>query len=87
MEPFPFKEEIINNEFIRTFNSDLEDDELKWHWDDEDREVYPTHETDWKFQFDDEFPIDLKEMIFIEKGKYHRLIKGTGNLILKIIKK
>ncbi len=82
----PFNEQIIDGAYLRTFSSDLEDDELKWHWDDEDREVYPTHETDWMFQFDDSLPIKITKKIFIKKGDYHRLIKGTGDLILKIIK-
>ena len=38
MEPYPFTEDrVSSNEYIRTFNHELETDELKWHWDDEDR--------------------------------------------------
>jgi hypothetical protein len=43
------------------------------------------HETDWKFQYDNNVPESLKRL-FIRKGVYHRLIKGTGDLKLKVQK-
>ena len=43
------------------------------------------NETDWKFQYDNNNPESLKRL-FIRKGVYHRLIKGTGELKLKVIK-
>ena len=45
------------------------------------------HDTDWKFQFDNDLPVDLSnKKLFIPKETYHRLIKGTGDLTLKIYK-
>ena len=69
----------------RTFTQEVTQDDLVWHKDREDRIIEPLHETDWKFQYDNEVPIDL-DRLFIEKGTYHRLIKGTGSLKLKVIK-
>jgi hypothetical protein len=86
MEKLPFKEKIKDNWYHRKFSSDLLDEELKWHWDDEDRLVVPIHENDWMIQMDDELPKLFNESIFIEKGRLHRLIKGKGDLELKIKK-
>jgi hypothetical protein len=37
-------------------------------------------------QLDNELPQQFDKPIFIEKEKYHRLIKGDGNLKLKVEK-
>ena len=71
---------------IRTFLEDTPSLEFVWHRDKEDRIIEPLHKTDWKFQLDNEVPKELNR-IFIPKGTYHRLIKGTGDLKLKVIKK
>ena len=81
----PFEEKwISNNESIRVFKSDLFDEELKWHFDDENRLIEAIGETDWKFQFDNELPIELNRPIEIKRGDYHRLIKGSGDLKISI---
>ena len=81
----PYKEEKISeNTFIRTFYQNVESGELTWHRDREDRIIEPIEETDWKFQFDNSLPIELKEPIEIKKGEYHRLIKGSGDLKISI---
>tara|TARA_B110000977_G_C10718046_1_gene354051 strand:+ start:115 stop:369 length:255 start_codon:yes stop_codon:yes gene_type:complete len=72
---------------VRVFLQNTAEDEFVWHRDEEDRYVETLHSTDWKFQFDNELPVDLtKDKLFIPKDTYHRLIKGTGELSLKIIK-
>lgn len=87
MEPYPFTEEVIDNAYIRTFSVDLETEELKWHWDDKDRIVEVIGTTDWKFQFDNELPIDMNgTKLFVEKKRWHRVIKGSQDLVVKIIK-
>lgn len=89
----PYTEKKIeDNVFLRTFSENTSEEELKWHWDEEDREIIPVHvgpvqETDWMFQMDNELPKKIEETIFIPAGKWHRLIKGTGNLVLRIYKK
>ena len=73
------------NNNIRFFSKDTNEEELVWHRDLEDRIIEPLHETDWKFQYDNNTPESLKRL-FIRKGVYHRLIKGSGDLKLKVIK-
>lgn len=87
MEPYPFSEEKLSkNVVVRTFDANLESEELLWHWDDEDRLVEVIGETDWKFQFDNQLPIEMNKKIFIPKGTWHRAIKGHGDLVVKITK-
>ena len=85
---YPFKEEKQNDFHIRTFSSDLSEMELKWHFDEQDRTVICEHDTDWMFQMDNELPIIIKKNtpIFIPEGTYHRIIKGKGDLIVKVKK-
>jgi len=85
-EGISYEEELKDDYVIRKFHNDTPDYLLKWHYDEEDRIVIPLESTDWKFQFDDELPFTMNENIYIEKGRYHRIIKGTGNLKIKIIK-
>jgi hypothetical protein len=83
----PFKEEyVFEKTFIRTFSQDIPDNDLKWHWDEEDRIIETVEENDWQFQFDNHLPIPINTQIRIPKGEIHRLIKGTGELKLKVIK-
>ena len=85
---FPFDEQIIdNNIVIRTFYENVDDSDLVWHRDNEDRIIEATHKTNWQIQLDNELPKIINNKIFIPKGIYHRLIKGYNNLELKIIKK
>jgi len=81
MENRPYLEEGE----IRTFTDNVDEKELVWHRDYEDRIIEPLQETDWKFQYDDNTPETLKRL-FIRRGVYHRLIRGTGDLKLKVIK-
>ena len=83
----PFEEiQIEQNVFIRKFSQDAQVDEMHWHRDWEDRIVEPISETNWKVQFDNQLPIKIEGKIFIPKGVYHRLIKGDGDLEIKLIK-
>lgn len=84
----PFNEILDGGFNVRTFSSTLDETELKWHFDEQDRTVICEHDTDWMFQMDDELPITIKKNtpIFIPEGTYHRIIKGTGNLIVKVKK-
>jgi len=71
---------------VRTFLQEVDEFELVWHRDREDRIVTTLSETDWKFQFENELPIKIEEEIFIPKNKFHRLIKGTGDIKLRVKK-
>jgi hypothetical protein len=84
----PFQEsQESENAYIRIFSRDIDEFELKWHWDEEDRVIESLEKTDWEFQFDNELPISFDREIFIPKGIIHRIIKGSGDLKLRVIKK
>lgn len=88
MREQPYSEESLGNNFYtRTFSENTLDEELKWHWDEEDRVVHPMHPTDWMFQMDNHLPEKISGPIFIPAGEWHRLIRGSGSLELKIHKK
>jgi len=80
------QDEISETIKIRTFLETVEDSELKWHTDNEDRLIKPTHKTNWMVQLDNKLPQKLSENheILIPKGVYHRLIKGEGDLKIKV---
>jgi hypothetical protein len=83
----PFIENPLgNSQYIREFSSDVATHELEWHIDREDRTVEVIENNNWHFQLDNNLPQLLKETIFIPKETYHRVIKGTGNLKVKITK-
>ena len=84
----PYTEEKKDGCIIREFSQDTPSFELVWHRDKEDRIVQALHNTDWKFQLDNDIPRRLTEKeLFIPKETYHRLIKGTGDLVVKIWQK
>jgi hypothetical protein len=84
---FPFQEtKLIDNEFIRVFSQDTDSGEYMWHRDFEDRIIESIGETDWLIQIDNELPKEINEKVFIPMGVYHRLIKGTNDLKIKLIK-
>jgi len=83
----PYQEQVLeDNIVIREFSQDIDELDLIWHMDDEDRTIIAIEETDWMFQFDDELPISLNLPIFIPRHRIHRVIKGTKDLKIKIIK-
>lgn len=83
----PYKEQIIDsNTYIRTFDENIDPIELTWHRDNEDRIIESLNTTDWMIQFDNELPIKIEGKIHINKHQYHRLIKGTKELKIKLIK-
>ena len=79
----PYSESEKNGYIIREFSQDTSSFEFVWHRDKEDRIVEAIGKTDWKFQLDNEVPTEINR-IFIPKETYHRLIKGTGNLKVRI---
>ena len=82
----PFSQEKFENYWIRIFSKDVETDELKWHFDNENRRVTVLEGNDWMFQMDDDLPITLKigDEIKIPKGIYHRIKRGSNDLKIKI---
>lgn len=85
--PFkPFKDFNCDGFFYRSFKKDVSDDQLVWHRDKENRKVKVYCGRGWKIQFDNELPKELhiNEEFEIPKYRYHRLIKGEGDLLLRI---
>lgn len=83
----PFKETFAgNNQYIREFSTDVDTRELEWHIDKEDRIVEVVENSGWEIQLDNQLPKLLNDKLFIPKETYHRVIKGTGKLIVKITK-
>jgi hypothetical protein len=83
----PFQEtKLENNVFIREFRNDTDSGEFMWHRDREDRIIESIGKTDWLIQIDNELPKEINEKVFIPMGVYHRLIKGTGDLKIKLQK-
>jgi len=78
--------EVTDKYIIREFNENIDPIELLWHRDLENRTIEILEETNWKIQLENHLPTSLKERIFIPKYEWHRVIKGTGNLKLKIHK-
>ena len=88
-EGIPYYEtKLTTNTITREFPASVNPNWLKWHMDDEDRNILVINETDWKFQMDNEFPIDLNSgMRFsISAGVYHRIIKGSTDLLIEVEK-
>lgn len=83
----PFTEsKLTNNTVERYFAKHTKDIELVWHRDSETRLISSLSETNWKIQLDDELPQIINKEILIEEGRWHRLIKGDNDLLLKIVK-
>ena len=83
----PYLETKISQDtFIREFSQNTDSSEMLWHRDKEDRIIESLEETDWMFQLDNQLPQKISGEIFIPKEVYHRLIKGAGDLKIKLIK-
>jgi len=83
----PYKDlEITDQYIIREFSDSVDPTELLWHRDNEDRTIEIVGETDWAIQLENKLPTSLNNRIFIARHEWHRVIKGTGKLLLKIYK-
>jgi len=85
----PYSEVLENDYVIREFSSDVDESELIWHRDKKTRKVTILQGEGWKIQMDNSLPETLEEgrEYHIPKMEYHRLIKGTGNLLIQIKEK
>ena len=82
----PYKEVLNNNSRTREFKVNTPNKELVWHRDEKDRYVTILEGEGWQFQLDNKLPLELqkKDVIFIPKQTYHRILKGKTNLVIKI---
>ena len=86
---FPFTEQRLSTKlFLREFSADVDEMDLIWHADKENRIITVLEGNGWKFQFDEELPIEMTDglSISIFEGRIHRVIKGEGPLKIKLQK-
>ena len=86
---FPFTEQQLDTKlFLREFPADVDEMDLIWHADKENRIITVLEGNGWKFQFDEELPIEMTDglSISIFEGRIHRIIKGEGPLKIKLQK-
>jgi hypothetical protein len=84
----PYTNLTEGKEIIREFSADVDPMSLIWHEDQEDRIVEVLTGNGWQFQFDEDIPFELitGDRVDIPKGFLHRVIKGKGNLKVRITK-
>ena len=83
----PYVEKRLNEStLIRLFSSITQEADLKWHRDRQDRIIEVIHSNGWLFQRDDSVPALLSsgDILEIAANEWHRVIKGNGELIVKI---
>ena len=85
MNPYTEKR-VTPNKVIRTFSSNVSNDELLWHRDQQRRRVRVITSDNWQFQYEDELPISMEAGTILEipATEYHRIIKGNGDLVVEI---
>jgi len=78
----------IDNDNIRTFSETVDEMELVWHRDKEDRKITILEGENWQLQMEDELPVSLElgKTYFIPENFYHRVLKGTTDLKIRIDK-
>lgn len=85
----PFEEEqISDNIFIRTFSADIDEMDLIWHTDKENRFIKVLEGNGWQFQYDEDLPFEMTDGLGfpVMKGQIHRVIKGVGPLKIELHK-
>lgn len=86
----PYEDILLEDgSLIRTFEEDINESELVWHRDRNDREVEVVSGKGWQLQMDNSLPEELRvgKLYYINKMEYHRLLQGDGPLKLKIWEK
>ncbi len=82
----PYDDQRHEDTILRTFSESVDEQELIWHRDKRKREVSVISGIGWKLQMDNQLPEEMSKgkLYRIPKMEYHRIIKGTGQLVLKI---
>ena len=86
-ERVPYENLEVTEEYIiRKFPNDTEAEDLLWHRDRENRLIEHVSGTGWSFQYDNELPIPIEpnHCIDIPAGAWHRIHRGSDDLIIKI---
>jgi quercetin dioxygenase-like cupin family protein len=82
----PYSDSVKGKIRIRTFESSVDREELVWHRDRQTRTVKVVEGSGWRFQMDNDLPRELKrgDVLYIPKETYHRVIAGSGKLVVEI---
>lgn len=82
----PYSQIKTNNGYIRTFLENVNNDELVWHRDAHTRHITILEGNNWKLQLDNKLPIKLEvgKTYVINREEWHRVIKGSNDLKIKI---
>ena len=77
-----------DNKNIRTFSEEVNELDLIWHRDRNDRRIVVESGKGWKLQKDNQLPIVMEQNkeYNIKAMEYHRIIKGRDNLVIRIFK-
>lgn len=86
MNNSPYRQKVNKGIKTRVFDKSLKESDLKWHRDKNNRYIKVISGKEWKIQLENSFPVELVEgkTYFINSKKWHRLIKGKNNLVIKI---
>ena len=83
----PFKQTRLDeNTILRVFSESVDTSELVWHRDHNDRLVEVVEGEGWKIQLENDIPREMTagSRFFVPAGEYHRVIKGRGDLRVRI---
>ena len=86
-KPFDdFERSIYSKIFTRVFKENVNDEQLIWHKDKNDRVIKVIYGTGWKLQYDNQIPFELVpgQNYHINKEEFHRLHKGNSELKIEI---
>ena len=82
----PFIDAVTANRKERKFSPSVDQEDLVWHRDRLHRYITVVESKGWSIQFENSLPISLVEGMsyFIESDEWHRLLKGSGRLVVEI---
>jgi hypothetical protein len=83
VEAKPYTDTLSEDFVTRSFSQDIDPIELMWHRDLKNRNVKVLEGKDWKIQMENELPKSF-DTITIPRLTWHRVIKGSGNLVIQI---
>lgn len=82
----PYSDVYVDNVIIRSFDLDVDVEELIWHRDKRNRIVTILSGEGWKLQMDNQIPLimNVNSVFIIPKEMYHRILKGKTKLLVQI---
>jgi len=90
MLPYQNLSELENNNSFKIFSRIIyfnqQDEELKWHRDNNNRSILVKSGLNWQLQFENQLPIylEINKRYKINKDEWHRVIKGKEDLLIEI---